>query len=93
MSEYFVKPRSLEANVKVELDLFNFETKTDLQNATDVDTSDFAKKTDLSNLKFDVVKLDIDKFKNGTAKLSNLKGKVDKLDVDKLVPIPVDLVN
>ena len=29
MSEYFPKPNSLEANVKVELDLSNYVTKTD----------------------------------------------------------------
>ena len=44
MSEYFSKPKSLGANVKVELDLSNYATKTDLENATGVDTSSFAKK-------------------------------------------------
>ena len=29
MSEYFPKPNSLGANIKVELDLFNYATKTD----------------------------------------------------------------
>ena len=41
MSEYFPKPRSLGANVKVELDLPNYTTKADLKNATGVNTSDF----------------------------------------------------
>ena len=63
MSEYFLKPKSLEANVKVELDLSNFATKTDLKNATKFDTSDFAKKIDLAHLKSDVDKLDIDELK------------------------------
>ena len=40
--------------MKVELDLSNYERKTHLKNATRVDTSSFAKKTDLSNLKSDV---------------------------------------
>ena len=44
MSEYFPKPDSLGANVKVELDLSNYATNTDLKNATGVDTSHFAKK-------------------------------------------------
>ena len=44
MSEYIPKPDSLGANAKVELDLFNYVTKTDLKNATGVDTSSFAKK-------------------------------------------------
>ena len=90
MSEYFPKPKSLGANAKVELDLSNFETKTDLKNATGVDTSSFAKKTDLANLKSDVNKLYIDKLKN-IPTISNLKSKVDKLDVDKLVLVPVNL--
>ena len=51
MSEYFLKPKSLGANVKVELDLSNYPTKIDLKNETGVDTSSFAKKTDLVNLK------------------------------------------
>ena len=51
MSEYFPKPNSLGANVNVELDLSNSATKTDLKNATGVDTSKFAKKVDLAHLK------------------------------------------
>ena len=54
MSEYFPKPNSLGANVKVELDLSNYATKTDLKNATGVDTSPFSKKTDLANVKSDI---------------------------------------
>ena len=63
MSEYFLKPKSLGANVKVEIDLANYATKTDLKNATKLDTSDFAKKIDLAHLKSDVDKLDIDELK------------------------------
>ena len=63
MSEYFLKPKSLGANVKVELDLPNYATKTDLKNATKLDISDFAKKIDLVHLKSDVDKLDIDELK------------------------------
>ena len=37
LSEYFPKPKSLEADVKVELDLFNYATKGDLKIATGVD--------------------------------------------------------
>ena len=68
----------------------NYATKADLKNATGVNTSDFAKKSDWANLKSDVDKLDIDKLKNAPSNLSNLKNKVDKLDVDKLVLVPVD---
>ena len=49
------------------------------------------KKTDLTNLKPDVDKLDIDQLKNVPINLSNLQSKVDKLNVDKLVHVPVDL--
>ena len=46
MSEYFPRPKSLGANVKVELDLPNYATKADLKNATGFteNTSNFAKK-------------------------------------------------
>ena len=74
--------------MKVELDLSSYATKTDSKNATGVERSNFAKKTDLANLKSDVDKLDIDKFKNVPTNLNNLKSKVDKLDVEKIVPVP-----
>ena len=61
------------------------QKKSDLKNVTEVDTSDYAKKTDLSNLKPDVDKLDIDKLKNALTNLSNLKRKANELDVDKLL--------
>ena len=85
----FLKPSSLGPNVKVELDLFNYATKTDLKNATWVDTSSFTKKTDLASLESDVDKLDIDKSRNVPSGLSSLKSRVDKLDVYKLVPVSV----
>ena len=61
MSEYFPEPKSLEGRVKVELDLSNYARKSDLKKATGVDTSSFAKKTDLAGLKSEIDKLDIDK--------------------------------
>ena len=45
MSEYFPEPESL-GKVKVELDLSDYTTKTDLKIATGIDTSSFAKKVD-----------------------------------------------
>ena len=91
MSEYFPEPKSLGTNVKVELDLSNYATKADLKNAAGVDTLDFAKKTDLANLKSEVNKLNIDKLKNMPSGLSSLKSKVDKLYIRKLETNPVDL--
>ena len=61
MSEYFPKPQSHEENINVEIDLSNYVTKGDIKNITHVDTSSFALKTNLSDLKTEVDKLDIDK--------------------------------
>ena len=77
MNEYFPKSKSLGANVKVELHLSSYPRESGLKNIKGVDRSDFAKKTDLTNLKYVVDKLDIDKFKNVPSNLSNLKNKVD----------------
>ena len=38
------KPKFLEANINVKLDLSNYATKVDLKCAAGVDTSSFAKK-------------------------------------------------
>ena len=43
MGEYFPNSKSLGAHIKLELDLPNYATKTDLKNATGVDRSPFAK--------------------------------------------------
>ena len=44
MSEYFPNPKSLGANVKVELNFSNCSTTADLKNAIRIDTSNFPKK-------------------------------------------------
>ena len=82
MSKYFPKQASLGANV--ELDLSNYATKADLKNAAAVDKSDFAKKTDLVNLKSDLDKLEFDKLKYVPYNVSSLKSKADKLGIGKL---------
>ena len=41
MSKYFPKPKSLGENVKIELDLSSYATKTDLKNRAGVETLDF----------------------------------------------------
>ena len=58
---------------------------------TGVDTSDFAKETDLANLKSDVDKLGLNKLKNVRSGLSNLKDKMGKLDIGELKTTPIDL--
>ena len=62
--------------IEIKLDLFNYATKSDLQNVTGVDASQSAKKDDLANLKTEVDKLDID--------------KLAKLDADKLKTVPIN---
>ena len=63
MSKFFLEPYELfVGDIKVTVDLSNYTTKTDLKNVTHVDTSNFALKTNLFNLKTEVDKLDIDKL-------------------------------
>ena len=86
MSEYFPEPKSLGERLKIELNLSNYVTKVDFKNATGINTSKFAKKLDLLNLKSNIDKLDVAKLKNVQTNLINLKSIVDKL-----VHVPVDL--
>ena len=75
MSQYFPKPSSHEENIKFEIDLSNYATKKDINDITHVDTSNFALKSNLANLKTEVDKLDIDKLVsilNDLSKLSNV---------------------
>ena len=89
MSKYFPKPyEPFGRDINVKVDLSNYATKADIKNVSNVDTSSFALKTNLANLKTEVDKLDIDKLKSLPKKLLNLEIKVDKLDIDKLVPLP-----
>ena len=84
---YYPPYKSSSNNVKVELDLTNYATKTDLKNITHVDVSSFASKTNLAALKTEVDKIDVDKLKTtptDLAKLSNVvKNDVVKNDVVK----------
>ena len=91
MSQYFPKSfRSFGRNISIDVDLFNYATKTDLKNVTHVDTSSFALKTNLGNLKTEVDNLDIDKLAPVPLYLSKLKDVVKndvfkKTAYDKLV--------
>ena len=80
----------MDEDINVNVDLFNYATKADLKNATGIDTSKLAAKSDLSSLKAEVDKLDIDKLipvPLDLRKLSDLvKNDVNKKTVyDKLV--------
>ena len=91
MSQYFPKSfRSFGGNINVKVDLSNYATKTDLKSVTHVDTSGFALKTNLANLKTEVDKLDIDKLAPVPVDLSKLSDVVKndvvkKTAYDKLV--------
>ena len=92
MSQYFPKPyEPFGAEINVKVDLSNHATKTDLKNATGIDTSSFPKRVDLVSLKSNVDKLDVDKLKTVSDELRNLKSKVNELDIEKLETTPVDL--
>ena len=91
MSKYFPNPKTLAGNVKVELDLSNYATKSDLKNQTGADTSNFAKKVHLATLKSSIDKLVIDKLEKVPDDLSVSKSKVDELDIGKSKTTPVDL--
>ena len=91
MSQYFPKPyEPFGGNINVRVDLSNYATKDDIKNFTHVDTSNFALKTNLANLKTEVDNLDINKLKSLSNNLIILKTKEDKLDIDKLAPVPTD---
>ena len=76
--------------MKVELDLSNYATKTDLKEATGIDTSNLAAKSGLASLKAETDKIDVDKLKAvpvDLSKLSNVANNdvVKKTVYDKLV--------
>ena len=90
MSQYFPPYRSSERNIKVELDLSSYATKTDLKNVTHIDVSSFVSKTNLASLKTEIDKLDIAKLTpvpDDLAKLINVvkNDAVKKTEYDKLV--------
>ena len=77
MSQYYLPYKSSSSNIKVELDLANYATKTDLKNVTYVDVSSFASKTNLAALKTEVDKIDPDKLKTTPTDLAKLTSAVE----------------
>ena len=77
MSRYYPPYRRSSSNIKVELDLANYATKTDLNNITHVDVSSFASKTNLAALKTKVDKIDADKLKTTPVDLAKLTNAVE----------------
>ena len=83
MSQYFPKSyKPFGGSINVKVDLSNYATKADIKNISHVDTSSFALKTNLANLKTDVDKLEIDKLVPVPTDLSKLSNAV-KNDVVK----------
>ena len=73
MKQYFPKPcEPFGRDITVKVDLSNYATKIDLKNVTHVDTSSFALKTNLANLKNEVDKLDIGKLAPASVDLIKL---------------------
>ena len=62
---------------KVQLDPLNYATSSDLKIKIGVDTSQLAKKSDISSLKLGIDKLDIGKFKAVPADLGKLSNVVE----------------
>ena len=77
MGTYYPPYRSSSNNIKVELDLANYTTKTDLKNITHVDVSSFASKTSLAALKTEADKIDADKLKTVPVDLAKLTNAVE----------------
>ena len=83
MSQYFPKPNeAFSGDINVKVDLSNYAMKADMKNISHTDTSSFALKTNLANLKTEVDKLDIDKLVPVPTDLSKLSNVV-KNDVVK----------
>ena len=91
MRQYFPKPyEPFGGDINIKVDLSNYAIKANIKNISHLDTSTFALKTNLANLKTEIEKLNIDKLVPVVVDLSKLgdiiKNYVVKKDVyDKLV--------
>ena len=90
MSLYFSKPYdAFSGDITVKLDLSNYATKADVKNILHVNTSSFALKTNLANLKTDIDKLvpvpvDLSKLsdvvKNDFIKKTDYNAKITEIE-------------
>ena len=73
MSEYFPEPKSSGGKVKVELDLYNYETKADFKNATGAETT--------LNVKINDIKGELPSITNlaTTATLTAVENKIPNI--------------
>ena len=75
--------KSSSNNIKAELYLTNYATKTDLKNINHADVSSFASKTNLAALKTEVDKIDTDKLKTAPTDLAKLTNAIENDVVKK----------
>ena len=75
---YFPELPHSKDEIKIDLILSNYATKSDLKNATSVDTSKFPKKADLAGSKSEIDKWDINKLEINPFDLSKLSDVVKK---------------
>ena len=86
MSQYFPKLyESFGGDINVKVDLSNYATKADIKNIPHVDTSSFALKTNLANLRTEVDELDIGKLVPVPTDLSKLSNVVKMVLSKKLI--------
>ena len=86
MSKFYPEPyEPFCGDINVTVDLSNCATKTDIKTISHVDTSTFALKTNLANLKTEVDKLDIEQIVPVPFDLSKLSDVVKNDVVKKTV--------
>ena len=86
MSQYFPKPyESFRWDIDVKVDWSNYAAKADLNNATGIYISELALRSDLPNLKAEVGKIDVYKWKTISVDLSKLSNAVNNDVVKKAV--------
>ena len=81
----WIDKKDLKIVIDKKVDLSNYATKTDIKNIAHIDTSSFALRTNLSSLKTEVDKLDIDKLVSVPVNLSKLSDVVKNDVVKKIV--------
>ena len=85
MSQYFPNPyKPFGGDINVTVDLSNYATKDDIKNITHVDTSSFALKANVANLKTEVDRLDIDNLVPVPTDLSKLSDVVNNDVIKKM---------
>ena len=86
MSQYFPKPyESFRWDIDVKVDWSNYAAKADLNNATGIYISELVLRSDLPNLKAEVGKIDVYKWKTISVDLSKLSNAVNNDVVKKAV--------